>query len=56
MNTNRYEIEFFEESTKKLSLRTVSKASFAEAASWAYRHRNILGHTWKIDSIKRKWA
>ena len=50
---NAYIIEFLDATTGKVITETVSRYTFAEAASWAYMRRLDCGYEWKIDAIKK---
>ena len=50
---NAYVVEFLDASTGEVITETVSRHTFAEAASWAYLRRLDFGHEWKIDSIRK---
>ncbi len=50
---NAYIVEFLDATTGKVITETVSRYTFAEAASWAYMRRLDFGYEWKIDAIKK---
>jgi hypothetical protein len=46
-------VKFLNTSNNDLIEELVERQTFPEAASWAYRHRVILGYQWQIESIKK---
>ena len=50
---NTYVVDFVDPSTAEVITETVSRYTFAEAASWAYIRRLDFGREWKIDSIRK---